>query len=211
MAERSANVAAWALEGLPFAGKSTSGRFVAERNPDTLLLADYHDLLGAGSASYAGVPGSAAEQEQRIETYLTLDRARWKQVSESTRRPVVLDRCHISLMAYAIALSPWIGAEACHASLARIRAALAEEAHPLREPAGIIYLQMDAQTAATRCVALATTIGVALRTEQFAQQLIDAYEQVLASCGAEVVRCSSEQPLKGMHEQVAAVLGERAT
>jgi thymidylate kinase len=210
MAEMSARLAIWALEGLPFAGKSSSGRFLKECWPQTLLLRDYHDLLPAKQrGAVAEAPDSPAEQRGRIEMYLELDRSRWRRVLDAKRGPVVLDRCHLSLMAYAIALEPWIGASASNESIDRVERALRDPDHPLREPAVLVYLEMGAETASERCRTHATTMQESLRTVRFAQRLIDAYEQVLASAPSEVVRCSSEQPLDELQVEVAAKLRAR--
>jgi thymidylate kinase len=205
MADASPEITTSALEGLPFAGKSSCGRFVAGRHPKTLLLADYHDLLPAGG-ELAQVPGSAPEQRGRIEMYLELDRRRWKQALDAAASSVVLDRCHVSLMAYAIALEPWIGATASRQSIERIERALADPAHPLRAPTRILYLEMSAQTASNRCRAHATTMQERMRTVEFAKGLIEAYEHVLAAVESEVVRCSSEQPLAALEVEVEAAL-----
>jgi thymidylate kinase len=210
MAEAAKSLAIWALEGLPFAGKSSSGRFLKERWPQTLLLPDYHDLLPAKRRdALAKAPDSSAEQRGRIETYLELDRSRWQKILDAKPGPVLLDRCHLSLMAYAIALEPWIGAAASHESIDRVERALRDPAHPLREPTVLVYLQMGAQTASERCRTHATMMQESLRTVHFAQRLIDAYEQVLANVPFKVVRCSSEQPLDELQAEVAAKLRAR--
>jgi thymidylate kinase len=210
MAGTTSKITVWALEGLPFAGKSSSGRFLKERWPRTLLLQDYHDLLPPKQrGALAGAPDSSAEQRGRIEAYLELDRSRWRRVLDAKAGPVVLDRCHLSLMAYAIALEPWIGAGASYESIDRVERALRDPAHPLREPTMLVYLQMSAETASARCRAHATTMQESLRTVHFAQRLIDAYEQVLANVPSEVVRCSSEQPLNELQADVAAKLRAR--
>jgi hypothetical protein len=197
-----------ALEGLPFAGKSSCGRFVAARDPKTLLLADYHDLLPA-ERRLAQVPSSAPEQHGRIEKYLELDRGRWQQAHDAAASRVVLDRCHVSLMAYAIALEPWIGATASRQSIERIQRALADPAHPLQAPTRILYLEMSAQTASSRCRAHATTLQERMRTVEFAKGLIEAYEQALGVVESEVVRCSSEQPLDALETEVEVALRVR--
>jgi thymidylate kinase len=209
MAEAAASLAIWALEGLPFAGKSSSGRFLKERWPQTLLLPDYHDLLPAKRGALAKAPNSSAEQRSRVETYLELDRSRWQQILDAKAGPVVLDRCHLSLMAYAIALKPWIGAAASQESIDRVERALRDPAHPLQAPTVLVYLQMGAQTASERCRTHATMMQESLRTVHFAQRLIDAYEQVLANVPSKVVRCSSEQPLDELQAEVAAKLRAR--
>ncbi len=210
MAEADSTLAILALEGLPFAGKSSSGRFLKECWPQTLLLQDYHDLLPAERrGALAKAPDSSAEQRHRIETYLELDRSRWQKVLDARAAPVVLDRCHISLMAYAIALEPWAGAAASQESIDRIARALRDPAHPLREPTAIVYLQMSAEIASERCRMHATTMQESLRTVDFARRLIDAYEHVLANVPSEVVRCTSEQPLDALQAEVAATLRAR--
>lgn len=210
MAETAGSLDIWALEGLPFAGKSSSGRFLKERWPQTLLLRDYHDLLPAKRrGALAETPDSSAEQRGRIETYLELDRSRWQRILHAKAGPVVLDRCHLSLIAYAIALEPWIGATATHESIDRVERTLRDPTHPLREPTMLVYLQMSAEIASERCRTHATTMQESLRTVHFAQRLIDAYEQVLANVPSEVVRCSSEQPLDELQAEVAAKLRAR--
>lgn len=201
MAEIHAEINTYALEGLPFAGKSSCGRYVAKRGTNTLLLADYHDLLPA-ETGLAQVPDSISEQQRRIEMYLELDRQRWQQVLCTTTSHAVLDRCHVSLMAYAIALEPWIGTSASRESMQRIQWALTSSAHPLRAPTWVFYLEMSAQTASDRAHTHATTMQGKMRTVEFAQRLIDSYEHVLANIESEVVRYSSEQPLSVLQAEV---------
>lgn len=205
MAQISIEMTSSALEGLPFAGKSSCGRFVVERDPRVLLLPDYHDLLPA-TRGLAQVPSSASEQHHRVETYLELDRRRWRQALDAAAQRVVLDRCHLSLMAYAIALEPWIGAAASRESTQRIQRALADASHPLRAPTQVLYLEMSAPTASDRCRAHATTMQEKMRTVEFSQRLVDAYEQVLATVESEVVHCSSEQPLIALQAEVETEL-----
>jgi thymidylate kinase len=210
MAEAGCRLAVGALEGLPFAGKSSSGRFLKERWPQTLLLPDYHDLLPVKRrGALADAPDSSAEQRARIETYLELDRSRWQKALDAKAGPIVLDRCHVSLTAYAVALEPWIGTAASRESIDRIERALCDPAHPLREPTVIVYLPMSAEIASERCRTHATTMHESLRTVDFARRLIDAYEQVLANVPSEVVRCSSEQPLDRLQAEVTAMLRAR--
>lgn len=200
----------WALEGLPFAGKSSTGRFLTKRWPETLFVPDYHDLLPSRRGqAFARMPTSASEQRSRIETYLELDRRRWRAALDADGRPVVLDRCHLSLMAYAIALEPTIGVQASLESVALVERDLHDPAHPLGQPAGIVYLQMSALTASRRCETHATAMPASLRTVEFARRLIEAYERVLSSVPAQVVRCSSEQPLDALHAEVSSALGSR--
>ncbi len=207
MAQAPRRLAVWALEGLPFAGKSSSGRLLKERRPPTLLLRDYHDILPPERrGELAEAPDSPAEQRRRIETYLELDWSRWQKTLNVQGGPVVLDRCHVSLMAYAIALEPWIGVSASQESVERIERALHDQMHPLREPTVIVYLQMSAEIASERCRTHATTMPESLRTVNFARRLIDGYEKVLANMPTEVVRCSSEQPLDELQAEVAAAL-----
>ncbi|MFI5009710.1 MAG: hypothetical protein ACHQDY_05480 [Solirubrobacterales bacterium] len=210
MAGASSRLAVGALEGLPFAGKSSSCRFLKERWPQTLLLPDYHDLLPVKRrGALAEAPDSSAEQRARIETYLELDRSRWQKALNAKAGPIVLDRCHVSLTAYAVALEPWIGAAASRESIDRIERALYDPAHPLREPTVIVYLQMSAEIASERCRTHATMMQESLRTVDFARRLIDAYEQALANVPSEVVRCSSEQPLDRLQADVATTLRAR--
>ena len=207
MAGSRSTLIGWALEGLPFAGKSSTAHFLEELWPETLLVPDYHDLLPPDRRpAFAQMPASAADQRSRIETYLELERARWRTILDAHTSQVVLDRCHLSLMAYAIALEPTIGASASSESLARIEHDLRDPAHPLRRPAGVVYLEMSAQTAAERCTTYATTMHPSLRTRGFARRLIDAYERVLSSVDVEVVRCSSEQSLGALHAEVSSAL-----
>ena len=210
MAGPPTTLAAWALEGLPFAGKSSTGGFLKEIWPEILLLPDYHDLVPADQQrELAQMPVSPAEQRRRIETYLELDRTRWRTLLAAQQRPAVLDRCHLSLMAYAIALEPTIGSRASSQSLARIERALRDPAHPLSQPTGVVYLEMSARTASSRCQRYATAMYRNLRTVGFARALIEAYEHLLTSSEIDVVRCSSEQPLDALHAGVASVLRSR--
>lgn len=169
---------------------------------DDLLPTERHGTL-------AEIPDSPAEQRGRIDTYLELDHSRWQKALDAKAGPVVFDRCQISLMAYAIALEPWIGAGASQESIDRVERALRDSAHPLQEPAVIVYMQMSAKIASGRCRTHATTMQESLRTVDFALRLIDAYEQVLANVRSEVVRCSSEQPLHELQAEVAAMLSAR--
>jgi len=195
----------FALEGLPFAGKSSCGFALIERDPSMLLLADYHDLLPTAS-ELAQVPDTPSEQGRRIELYLKLDRSRWRQAQVAQAQQIVFDRCHVSLLAYAIALRPWIGTPASEQSTRQIESALADTTHPLRSPSRILYLEMSARTASGRCRDHATSMQEQMRTVEFAQRLIDAYETVLSTVESEVVRCSSEQPLQALQREVEAAL-----
>lgn len=175
-------------------------------------MPDYHDLLPSRQRqAFAQMPISATEQCSRIEIYLELDRGRWETVLDANTSQVVLDRCHLSLMAYAIALEPTIGASASSESLAHIEHDLRDPAHPLGWPAGIVYLEMSAETASKRCRTYATTMHRGLRTVEFARRLIEAYEHVLSSIPIEVVRCSSEQSLDALHADVSSALRSRLT
>ncbi|HEY1776347.1 MAG TPA: hypothetical protein VGG41_09335 [Solirubrobacteraceae bacterium] len=170
-------------------------------------MADYHDLLSAElQAKLSAAPSSQIEQGRRIQTYLMLDRERWDTIAQTDAGLVVLDRCHLSLMAYTIALEPWIGSVARRESLERIQSALTLPMHPMRQPDVIVYLAMSAEVASLRCRELATTMPPRLRSVTFTQRLIDAYEQVLVSVAGRVVRCSSEQPLDDLHAEVLSVL-----
>jgi len=200
----------WALEGLPFAGKSSTAHFLKALWPETLLVPDYHDLLPTDRRqAFAQMSVSASEQRSRIERYLELDRMRWQTVLDANTSQVVLDRCHLSLMAYAIALEPAIGTSASSESLAHIEHNLRDPAHPLGQPAGIVYLEMNAETASKRCSTYATTMHWSLRTVEFARRLIEAYELVLSNVPIEVVRCSSEQSLDALHADVSSALRPR--
>ena len=96
-----------ALEGLPFSGKSTSIEAASDHNSSIVTVPEYHDLDHlVGGLDYNELPLSSEMQLELV--LLSLPRDRGAQMAVRTRGPshslVMLDRCHISIIAYALAI-----------------------------------------------------------------------------------------------------------
>lgn len=184
----------WALEGLPFSGKTSGSSHLSTIDDSVLVVPDYHDLLDEKDLSeFVGLPKNPEEELQRVENYVELDRQRWRRAVSHDAGIAVLDRCHISLMAYAVALAADIGST--EESLERIKLELEDPFSPLAWPDEIVYLEMSAKTASSRCHKYARTIDAEMRGIEFAKKLIAAYENLLEVAPAKISCISSETPL----------------
>ena len=181
-----------ALEGLPFTGKSTAAGALRSAN-DAGVVDDYHELLSPDQrAQIATLSDSALDQQRRVEMYRGIDDLRWQQAFTMRTPVVVFDRCFISIAAYRVALRRTFGTTLWQD----------KEPHAFGDtecdrpvPAEVLFFAVDVDVALARHARLATTIDSRMRDREFLTNLIDAYGDVLDTCGSTIASIDSNQDL----------------
>jgi thymidylate kinase len=197
-----------AIEGLPFSGKSRSIAALAGADDAILTIAEYHDLLdGSVLKNAAHAPRTNAEQLGRADEYYALDEIRWAQIASVPRdSTVLLDRCHLSIVAFAKALDDCyqLGAAPQIATEYERRIESAEFA--VTNPDVVVFLEVSEDTAAERIPRLATSMSKELTSVEFVSCLVRAYDHLLGPLDIEVVVVDSngslEETIVGVHNAV---------
>jgi thymidylate kinase len=193
-----------ALEGLPFSGKSTSISVMSRLDKTIVTVPEYHDLADATFAQNVGeAPATAQDQLRRVAYYQQLDETRWQEVERAPRHSLVLmDRCHVSVMAFARALDAQnnFGVFGEIASDYKRRVGSSECA--LSVPDRILFLEMSPEIAEERIPRLATSMSHDLTNPRFIRSLIRSYTDLLGRIEAEVILVDSNGSLEETVEGV---------
>lgn len=198
-----------AIEGLPFAGKTSGLQAALDHLPHWVVIEEYHDLLSRDDLSqFATTPGSASSQADRIDTYFQLDLLRWNNVTaaQSTGTPVVLDRYHLSIITYSQALHDCFGLGEPTDVADRYRRAVEDPMCPITRPDAVIFAEVSLAPALDRLHAHSTMIGPDLSSSEFVACLIGHYASAVASIVGDVHRIDADKPLDHVHDRIHQIL-----
>lgn len=190
-----------AFEGLPFTGKSTTAAALQCEQPAATVVPDYHELIPPSDRSrMATPPESANDQHGRLSVYRKIDDQRWVHASRPDSALVLFDRCFLSITTYTMALSRTFDRDLPPEppDQARSNGDIRER----RIPPEIVYFDIDLDVAIDRHRRWSTSIDVRLRSREFLANLLDAYKEVLAMCGSDIIVVDSNRPLDELVKSV---------
>lgn len=190
-----------AFEGLPFTGKSTTAAALQCEQPAVTVVPDYHELIPPSDRSrMATLPESADDQHGRLSVYRKIDDQRWVHAGGPDSSLVLFDRCFLSVTTYTMALSRTFDVVLPPEPLDQARSN--DGIYERRIPPEIVYFDIDLDVAIDRHRRWSTSIDVRLRSRKFLANLIDAYTEVLAMCGSDIIVVDSNRPLDELVESV---------
>lgn len=193
-----------ALEGLPFSGKSTSIAVASDHNSSIVTVPEYHDLDHlVGGLDYNELPLSSEMQLEHAYRYQEIEEHRWRYVHEAPANSLVmLDRCHISIIAYALAIDREKSLKTVQAVVSRYEERINTAEFLVGEPDVVVFLEMSGPIAVERIRRLHTSMSDELVSPSFISHLVDAYEELMSTCKSQVVRISSDGMLSETTEAV---------
>ena len=103
----------------------------------------------------------------------------------------MLDRCHISIIAYALAIDSEKSLETAQAVVSRYEERINTAEFLVGEPDIVVFLEMSEPIAVERIRRLHTSMSDELVSPSFIKKLVDAYEELLSARNRPVVRISS--------------------
>jgi len=194
----------YALEGLPFSGKSSSIAALADAYDAILTVPEYHDLLDPSALKHAAhAPRTSSEQLDRAEAYFALDEIRWTKIASAPRdSTVLLDRCHLSIVAFAKALDDCYQLDAAEHIAAEYKQRIESSEYTVTNPDVVVFLEVSKDTATERIPRLATSMNEELTSVEFVSSLVTAYDHLLGLLDIELLVVDSNG---GLEETIAGV------
>jgi len=171
---------------------------------------EYHDLIGPDFVhTVSRAPSTTSEQLALVAHYQYLDEIRWRQVNGAPNRSLVLmDRCHLSVMAFSRAMESQYGFGAYLQVATEYSERLESTQYALALPDRIVYLEMSQEVAEERIPRLATSMTEDLTNPSFIRSLISSYRDLLEHLDRDVYLISSNGSLGDTIEAVYDVVYE---
>jgi thymidylate kinase len=140
----------WALEGVSFVGKTTIANTLASTSL-VEMIPEYHDFDTVGATLADLDSPSEAEELVRVDRYCELDEERWASaLMWSSATNVLMDRCHISVLAFSGALEDRLNLPVYDATKREIDMRLASGEYRVRNPDVVLFLRVSPREAIRR-------------------------------------------------------------